>query len=62
MVSAVRSPLGAAATPVMLMPENAILVDEAATNGTPIFAATKGARAHDYLAPVNGGPSGVDGD
>jgi acetolactate synthase-1/2/3 large subunit len=43
----------------MLMPDNAILVDEAATNGTPIFAATKGARAHDYLAPVNGGPSGV---
>jgi acetolactate synthase-1/2/3 large subunit len=43
----------------MLMPDNAILVDEAATNGPPIFAATKGARAHDYLAPVNGGPSGV---
>ena len=42
----------------MLMPENAILVDEAATNGTPIFAATKGARAHDYLAPVNGGAIG----
>jgi acetolactate synthase-1/2/3 large subunit len=42
----------------MLMPDNAILVDEAATNGTPIFAATKGARAHDYLAPVNGGAIG----
>src|SRR5271167_2697509 len=35
-----------------------ILVDEAATNGTPIFAATKGARAHDYIAPVNGGAIG----
>jgi acetolactate synthase-1/2/3 large subunit len=42
----------------MLMPENAILVDEAATNGAPILAATKGARAHDYLAPVNGGAIG----
>ena len=42
----------------MLMPEKAILVDEAATNGTPIFAATKGARAHDYLAPDNGGAIG----
>ena len=40
------------------MPDNAILVDEAATNGPPIFAATKGARAHDYLAPVNGGAIG----
>jgi acetolactate synthase I/II/III large subunit len=42
----------------MLMPENAILVDEAATNGPPIYAATKGARAHDYLNPVNGGAIG----
>ena len=42
----------------MLMPEKAILVDEAATNGTPIFAATKGARAHDYLAPDSGGAIG----
>ena len=42
----------------MLMPENAILVDEAATNGPPIFEATKGARAHDYLNPVNGGAIG----
>ena len=42
----------------MLMPNNAILVDEGATSGTPIFAATKGARAHDYLAPVNGGAIG----
>ena len=42
----------------MLMPENAILVDEASTNGPPIFAATRGARAHDYLNPVNGGSIG----
>jgi acetolactate synthase I/II/III large subunit len=42
----------------MLMPEGAILVDEAATNGPPIFTATKGARAHDYLNPVNGGAIG----
>ncbi len=42
----------------MLMPDNAILSDEAATNGGPIFVATKGARAHDYIAPVNGGAIG----
>ncbi len=42
----------------MLMPEGAVLIDEAATNGPPIFAATKGARAHDYLNPVNGGAIG----
>jgi acetolactate synthase-1/2/3 large subunit len=42
----------------MLMPENAILVDEAATNGPQIFAATKHARAHDYLNPDNGGAIG----
>ena len=42
----------------MLIPEGAILVDEAATNGSPIFEATKGARAHDYLNPVNGGAIG----
>jgi acetolactate synthase I/II/III large subunit len=41
-----------------LLPEHAILVDEAATNGPPIFAATKGARAHDLLNPVNGGAIG----
>ena len=29
----------------MLMPQGAILVDEGATNGPPIFEATKGARA-----------------
>ena len=42
----------------MLMPEGAILVEEAATNGAPIVEATKGARAHDYLNPVNGGAIG----
>ena len=41
-----------------LMPDNAILVDEAATNGAQIFAATKGARSHDYLNPVTGGAIG----
>ncbi len=41
-----------------LLPANAILVDEAATNGPPIYAATKGARPHDYLNPANGGAIG----
>src|SRR5258708_32352667 len=41
-----------------LMPDNAVLVDEAATNGPKIFAATEGARSHDYLSPVNGGAIG----
>jgi acetolactate synthase-1/2/3 large subunit len=41
-----------------LMPDNAILVDEAATNGPQIFAATRGARRHDYLSPVSGGAIG----
>lgn len=42
----------------LLMPENAILVDEAATNGPAIIAATASARAHDYLNPLNGGAIG----
>ena len=42
----------------MLLPEDVILVDEAATNGPPIFEATKEARSHDYLNPVNGGAIG----
>lgn len=41
-----------------LMPENAILVDEAATNGPPIIGATQGARRHDYLNPLTGGAIG----
>ncbi|MDG3005175.1 acetolactate synthase large subunit [Paludisphaera mucosa] len=41
-----------------LLPADAILVDEAATNGPAILAATKGARAHDLLNPVNGGAIG----
>lgn len=41
-----------------LMPENAILVDEAATNGIGVITPTAGARAHDYLTPVNGGAIG----
>ena len=42
----------------LLMPENAILVDEAATNGLTIFEATKQAAPHDYLNPLNGGAIG----
>jgi acetolactate synthase-1/2/3 large subunit len=42
----------------LLLPENAILVDEAATNAPWIFAATRGARPHDYLNPLNGGAIG----
>jgi acetolactate synthase I/II/III large subunit len=69
---AMRQPRGATSTPptgeltadvigqalCALMPDNAILVDEAATNGPQIFAATKGARPHDYLSPVSGGAIG----
>ena len=42
----------------LLMPENAILVDEAATNGPGIVGQTRGARPHDYLNPLNGGAIG----
>lgn len=42
----------------LLMPENAILVDEAATNGPWITGITQGARRHDYLNPLNGGAIG----
>ncbi|MBM3302671.1 MAG: hypothetical protein FJY85_22310 [Deltaproteobacteria bacterium] len=42
----------------MLIPENAILVDEGATNGHTIFRVTEGARAHDYLNAVCGGAIG----
>ena len=42
----------------ILMPQDAILVDEGATSGPTIFEATKGGRAHDYLNPVNGGAIG----
>jgi len=41
----------------VLMPENAILVEEAATNGG-ICELTEGARAHDLLKAVNGGAIG----
>ncbi len=54
-------PLTAAAIGVsltLLLPENAILVDEAATNGPEIMAAARGARRHDYLNPLNGGAIG----
>ena len=42
----------------LLMPEDAILVDEAATNGPWIGEFTKGAAKHDYLNPLNGGAIG----
>ncbi|WZO98432.1 acetolactate synthase large subunit [Isosphaeraceae bacterium EP7] len=45
----------------VLLPDHAIVVDEAATNGPPIFGATKGARPHDLLNPVNGGAIGGGG-
>jgi len=41
-----------------LMPENAILVEEGATNGGPICDLTEGARAHDLLKGTNGGAIG----
>jgi acetolactate synthase-1/2/3 large subunit len=37
-----------------LMPENCILMDEAATTGMPFFAASAGATAHTYLALTGG--------
>ncbi|MGO9013887.1 MAG: acetolactate synthase large subunit [Dissulfurispiraceae bacterium] len=42
----------------MLLPENAILVNEAVTMGPPIFEQTHGARSHDYLEAVCGGAIG----
>lgn len=37
-----------------LMPENAIVMDEAATTGLPFFGLSKGAPAHTYLALTGG--------
>ncbi len=42
----------------MLMPENAILIDESVTSAPQIFAITQGARAHDYLSADGGGAIG----
>ncbi len=42
----------------MLLPENAILVDEGCTMGAAIFQRTQQARAHDYLYGVCGGAIG----
>ncbi len=42
----------------LLMPENAILVDEGATNAGTIFHLTEGARSHDYLNATCGGAIG----
>lgn len=43
----------------VLLPENAILVDEAITMGLATFELTKGARRHDYLFPGCGGAIGA---
>jgi acetolactate synthase-1/2/3 large subunit len=42
----------------LLMPENAILVDEGATAGLELYAETAGARPHDYLYSVPGAAIG----
>lgn len=42
----------------LLLPENAVLVDESCTMGGAIFKRTRGARAHDYLYGVCGGAIG----
>jgi acetolactate synthase-1/2/3 large subunit len=47
-----------AQTLTALMPKDAILVDEGATNGGPICDQTEGARAHDLLKATNGGAIG----
>jgi acetolactate synthase-1/2/3 large subunit len=54
----------AAQTLAHLMPENAIIVDEAATSGMPLFIATSTARSHDWLTLTGGSigfglPAGV---
>ena len=43
----------------MLLPEQAILADEGTTMGAAIYAATAGARAHDYLFTDCGGAIGA---
>ncbi|MGE5204018.1 MAG: acetolactate synthase large subunit [Chlamydiota bacterium] len=43
----------------LLMPENAILVDEGITNGATVYYRTQGARAHDYLQAACGGAIGA---
>lgn len=42
----------------LLMPEDAILVDEGATAGLDLFTETAGARPHDYLYTICGGAIG----
>jgi acetolactate synthase-1/2/3 large subunit len=42
----------------LLMPENAILVDEGATAGLDLYMETSGARAHDYLYAIPGAAIG----
>jgi len=43
----------------VLMPENAILVNEGITLGLPVYLRTQGARAHDYLDAGCGGAIGA---
>ncbi|MBS7706370.1 acetolactate synthase large subunit [Chelatococcus asaccharovorans] len=49
---------GIAQSLAALMPDNAILCDEAVTSGRPVFAATRAAAPHDYLS-LTGGAIGI---
>ena len=51
------TPASAGAVIARLMPENAIIVNEAVTSGAPVFNATAAARRHDWL-PTMGGAIG----
>ncbi len=42
----------------MLLPENAIIADEGITSSQPVYIATQGAAAHDWLA-ITGGAIGI---
>jgi acetolactate synthase-1/2/3 large subunit len=64
-VHATTEPPAGALTPAaigrsisLLMPENAIVVDEGATAGMAIYQETAGARRHDYLYSIPGGAIG----
>src|SRR5581483_2470787 len=48
------NPLSAGAALAALMPEGAIVMDEAATTGLPFFAASQCAPAHTYMALTGG--------
>ena len=51
------SPEAFASTLAALLPENAIVVEDAVTSGRPLFAATYNAAAHDWLQ-ITGGAIG----